>query len=87
MLHVSCEPTDVLLSRLISSPTELIKIRQQNVLTNDPANVSAFKIAMTILKQHGIRGLYRGLTATALRDTGYGTYFLTVRSPTGDDDR
>lgn len=75
-------------SRLIASPTELIKIRQQNVLANDPANAPAFKVAMTIFKQHGIRGLYRGLTATALRDTGYGTYFLTVRSPRfeGDDE-
>ncbi|KAH0836850.1 mitochondrial carrier domain-containing protein [Lanmaoa asiatica] len=65
---------------LIASPTELIKIRQQNVLSNDPANASAAKVAMTIFKQHGVRGLYRGLTATALRDTGYGTYFLAYEA-------
>ncbi|KAI9567092.1 mitochondrial carrier domain-containing protein [Boletus coccyginus] len=69
-----------IVTSLIASPTELIKIRQQNVLANDPANASAAKVAMTIFKQHGIRGLYRGLTATALRDTGYGTYFLTYEA-------
>ncbi|KAF8141383.1 mitochondrial carrier domain-containing protein [Boletus edulis] len=69
-----------IVTSLIASPTELIKIRQQNVLVNDPGNASALKVAMTIFKRHGIRGLYRGLTATALRDTGYGTYFLTYEA-------
>lgn len=62
--------------RLIASPTELVKIRQQNVLGG---RTSAIKVAMGIFKQSGIRGLYRGLSATALRDTGYGAYFMAVR--------
>ncbi|KIJ65474.1 hypothetical protein HYDPIDRAFT_110554 [Hydnomerulius pinastri MD-312] len=69
-----------IVTSIISSPTELIKIRQQNVLANDPSNASAAKVAMEIFRQHGMRGLYRGLAATALRDTGYGTYFLTYEA-------
>ncbi|KAF9224115.1 mitochondrial carrier [Gyrodon lividus] len=69
-----------IVTSLVSTPTELIKIRQQNVLANDPSRASAAKVAMSIFRQHGIRGLYRGLTATALRDTGYGTYFLAYEA-------
>lgn len=62
-----------IVTSLIASPTELVKIRQQNVLGG---KTSAIKVAMGIFKQSGIRGLYRGLSATALRDTGYGAYFM-----------
>ncbi|KIK91385.1 hypothetical protein PAXRUDRAFT_149611 [Paxillus rubicundulus Ve08.2h10] len=69
-----------IVASLVATPTELIKIRQQNVLVNDPSHASAAKVAMAIFRQHGVRGLYRGLTATALRDTGYGTYFLAYEA-------
>ncbi|KAG6381806.1 mitochondrial carrier domain-containing protein [Boletus reticuloceps] len=39
-----------IVTSLIASPTELIKIRQQNVLVNDPGNASALKVAMTYLQ-------------------------------------
>ncbi|KAL4072882.1 mitochondrial carrier domain-containing protein [Scleroderma yunnanense] len=66
-----------MVTSLIASPTELVKIRQQNVLEG---GTSAAKIAINILKQNGIRGFYRGLGATALRDTGYGTYFMAYEA-------
>ena len=34
-----------------------------------------------IVRQDGIRGLYRGVTATGLRDISYGSYFFTVSLP------
>lgn len=33
------------------------------------------EVALTIFKKHGLRGLYRGISSTALRDIGYGAYF------------
>lgn len=60
--------------RIVTTPTELIKIRQQASLTP----TSARRIALDIIKDSGIRGLYRGVTATALRDCGYGAYFFAV---------
>ncbi|THH07964.1 hypothetical protein EW145_g3033 [Phellinidium pouzarii] len=36
--------------------------------------------ALDIFRRNGIRGLYRGLTATALRDVGYGAYFATYEA-------
>ena len=64
-----------LLVSLITCPVELIKIRQQSMVSARP---SAREIALHIFRTRGIRGLYRGITATALRDCGYGTYFATV---------
>jgi solute carrier family 25 carnitine/acylcarnitine transporter 20/29 len=40
---------------------------------------SAWTVTRQIMRTHGIRGLYRGLTATILRDCGYGAYFAAVR--------
>ncbi|KAI5451552.1 hypothetical protein NCC49_001537 [Naganishia albida] len=63
------------MASFITCPTELIKIRQQSSLA---------KIAPTtlgtlghILRQDGLRGLYRGFGATAGRELAYGTYFFT----------
>ncbi|KIL69047.1 hypothetical protein M378DRAFT_69689 [Amanita muscaria Koide BX008] len=56
----------------INAPTELIKIRHQDQLVL----TSTRKIAMSIYEESGICGLYRGITATMLRDVGYGPYFL-----------
>lgn len=35
-------------------------------------------VALQLYRAYGIPGLYRGLTATALRDCGYGAYFFAV---------
>ncbi|KAF8634656.1 hypothetical protein AX15_000795 [Amanita polypyramis BW_CC] len=56
---------------LVTTPTELIKIRQQDQLVP----TSAKQIALQIAKESGIPGLYRGFSATILRETGYGAYF------------
>ncbi|EGN97071.1 hypothetical protein SERLA73DRAFT_185351 [Serpula lacrymans var. lacrymans S7.3] len=69
-----------IISSLITTPTELIKIKQQNTMTVDPANASARAIALRIYRQNGIRGLYRGITTTALRDCGYGAYFTAYEA-------
>ncbi|RXW16684.1 hypothetical protein EST38_g9168 [Candolleomyces aberdarensis] len=62
--------------RIITTPTELIKIRQQSLLVPTTAR----QIAWQIFRENGIRGLYRGITATALRDTGYGAYFFAYEA-------
>lgn len=59
---------------VITTPTELVKIRQQALLTP----ISTRQMLRRIVRQDGIRGLYRGITATGLRDTGYGFYFFAV---------
>jgi len=59
----------------MTCPIELIKIRQQNVLDRQ---LTAREVALDIFRRRGIKGLYRGITATALRDSGYGAYFATV---------
>lgn len=62
-------------SRLIACPTELIKIRQQSAPPHlYPSTLSVFT---DILRQGGVRGLYRGFSATAMRDVAYGPYFCT----------
>lgn len=42
-----------------------------------PTNLdpSAWTVAKDILRQGGIRGLYRGFSATAWRELAYGPYF------------
>ena len=59
----------------MTTPTELVKIRQQALLTPTTAR----SVALGILREHGVRGLYRGFPVTALRDCGYGAYFAAVR--------
>jgi solute carrier family 25 carnitine/acylcarnitine transporter 20/29 len=56
------------LGRIVTTPTELIKIRQQQQVPG--ATMSARGVAVNILKSAGVRGLYRGGVATALRDCG-----------------
>jgi hypothetical protein len=38
----------------------------------------ARQVALKIFQENGIRGLYRGMPVTALRDCGYGAYFAAV---------
>ncbi|KAL0954072.1 hypothetical protein HGRIS_005222 [Hohenbuehelia grisea] len=65
-----------IVSSLITTPTELIKIRQQSSLTP----TSARTVALQIFREAGVRGLFRGITATALRDCGYGAYFAAYEA-------
>ncbi|KAB5592549.1 Mitochondrial carnitine/acylcarnitine carrier protein CACL [Ceratobasidium theobromae] len=65
-----------ILGSLIATPTELIKIRQQ-ANTTAGAQPSAWAVARGLWKSHGVRGLYRGISSTAMRDTSYGAYFAT----------
>lgn len=65
-----------------ATPIELIKIRQQNMLESGLGSVSVSKLIYTIHREHGLKGLFRGLTATACRDLGYGAYFLGVSALT-----
>jgi solute carrier family 25 carnitine/acylcarnitine transporter 20/29 len=65
-------------SRLITTPTDLIKIQQQNSLLQTS---SVKSIVSHMYRQRGIRGFYRGITATALREVGYGAYFCSVSKP------
>ncbi|KAI0029956.1 mitochondrial carrier domain-containing protein, partial [Vararia minispora EC-137] len=79
-----------LLSASITTPIELIKIQQQKSLlpimrhaalnSRTPRQPSARRVALRIYREHGIPGLYRGVTATGLRDVGYGFYFLAYEA-------
>ncbi|TFK73731.1 carnitine/acyl carnitine carrier [Pluteus cervinus] len=66
-----------IVSSIVTTPTELIKIRQQSLLIPTTAR----QVAAQIFRDSGVRGLYRGITATALRDCGYGAYFFAVSIP------
>ncbi|KAG2143836.1 mitochondrial carrier domain-containing protein [Suillus bovinus] len=46
------------------------------MLESGLGSISVSKLIYTIHREHGLKGLFRGLTATALRDVGYGAYFL-----------
>ncbi|CAE6513438.1 unnamed protein product [Rhizoctonia solani] len=65
-----------ILASLIATPTELIKIRQQ-ANTSTGTQPSAWSVAKDLWRSHGVRGLYRGISSTAMRDMSYGTYFAT----------
>ena len=57
---------------IVSTPTELIKCREQ--VSTTPT--SSFALTKAILKAEGLKGLYHGGTITVLRDSfGYGVYF------------
>lgn len=57
---------------------DLVKIQQQNSLLEKP---SVRTVVLRNFKRRGIRGVYRGFTATVLRDVGYGAYFGSVSTP------
>ncbi|KAF8815430.1 carnitine/acyl carnitine carrier [Phlegmacium glaucopus] len=65
-----------IVSSIVTTPTELIKIRQQSLLTQTTAR----KVALQIVRENGIAGLYRGIVVTALRDCGYGAYFAAYEA-------
>ncbi|KAI0023939.1 mitochondrial carrier [Xylariomycetidae sp. FL0641] len=68
----------------VSAPTELVKCRAQvgaassspSAATTTTSSSSSLNIARAVLRMEGVRGLYRGGTVTAVRDSvGYGFYF------------
>jgi len=66
-----------LTASLITSPIDLIKIRQQLSFDVHAKEPSTVRVISEIWKQGGLRGLYRGLGCTCIRDVGYGPYFLS----------
>ncbi|KAG9058907.1 hypothetical protein FS842_000105 [Serendipita sp. 407] len=67
-------------SSFITTPSETVKIRQQITVHTKPP--SAWQIAQQIYREKGTRGLFRGYTPTAIRESGYGVYFLTYEAIT-----
>ncbi|KAL6874694.1 hypothetical protein ACP4OV_013359 [Aristida adscensionis] len=71
------------LQTLILSPVELVKIRLQLEAAGHKRRRPAghhgpVDMARDILRREGLRGIYRGLTVTALRDApAHGVYFWT----------
>ncbi|KAJ0962920.1 hypothetical protein J5N97_028042 [Dioscorea zingiberensis] len=68
------------LQSLMLSPVELIKIRLQLQTAGDQHHLNKregpLEIAKRILRNEGVRGLYRGLSITVLRDApAHGVYF------------
>ena len=43
-------------------------------------SLSDREVILHIWRTHGVRGFYRGITATALRDVGYGAYFAAYEA-------
>ncbi|PWN45375.1 mitochondrial carrier [Ceraceosorus guamensis] len=72
------------ISALITSPIELIKIREQLDFTPKASSSSyalrpssTMSVVQAIWREGGLRAIYRGLGATCVRDVGYGPYFFT----------
>ncbi|CAL5210706.1 unnamed protein product [Lathyrus oleraceus] len=69
------------LQSLLLSPVELIKIRLQLQNTNqskESTTRSPTKVAKNIWRKEGLRGIYRGLGITVIRDApSHGVYFWT----------
>lgn len=68
---------------LMLSPVELVKIRlqlQRNISSNKYSSIhrGPLDVARSIFRNEGLRGMYRGLTITVLRDApAHGFYFWT----------
>ncbi len=67
---------------MITTPAELIKVHQQSLVrsSSSAAPLTDREVIAHIWRTHGIRGFYRGITATALRDVGYGAYFAAYEA-------
>lgn len=70
-----------ILASTVTTPTELIKIRQQT-MTSSSGLPSTREVVRGIYARHGLPGLYRGITATMCRDAGYGPYFFAYELTT-----
>lgn len=70
---------------MLTTPIELIKTQQQKQQQRLSAHAhervaTARTVAAHIFRSGGVRALYRGLTATILRDVGgFGMYFYGAR--------
>ena len=73
-------------SSLITSPIDLIKIREQINTSPSPSpsssssshKPSTWTVLKQVIRTEGVfRGVYRGWCTTAVRDLGYGPYFAT----------
>lgn len=76
-----------LIYRLLTCPMELVKvslipklnlikqIRQQSAPPH--LSPSVIDVCRHIIRTDGIRGMYRGFSATFMRDIAYGPYFCT----------
>jgi len=67
---------------IVASPIELAKIRLQNQSQHKDGKAITYRgptyFLMNTYKHHGFRGLFRGISATILRETpSYGCYFTT----------
>jgi solute carrier family 25 carnitine/acylcarnitine transporter 20/29 len=63
---------------LVTTPTDLLKIRQQLQKTSDGGLRDMAKEAGQVFRNEGVAGFYRGAVATAMRDTwSTGLYFVT----------
>lgn len=65
---------------LLLSPVELVKIRLQLQNKTQPSDQlgGPIDVARSILQREGLRGMYRGLTVTILRDApAHGVYFFS----------
>ena len=64
-----------LLSLSIFVPADLLKCRAQMTTEGNLSYINEFR---AILANHGVRGLYRGFWASALRDVpGWAAYFAS----------
>ncbi|KAI0323667.1 mitochondrial carrier [Cubamyces sp. BRFM 1775] len=70
------------ISSLITTPAELVKIHQQSLVRTSGSAIPLRDrdVILHIWRHHGVRGFYRGITATALRDVGYGAYFAAYEA-------
>lgn len=60
---------------------ELVKIHQQSLISTPGSKpIPTSQVALRIFRQHGLKGLYRGMTATGFRDLGYGSYFAAYEA-------
>ncbi|CBQ72776.1 related to Carrier protein YMC1, mitochondrial precursor [Sporisorium reilianum SRZ2] len=63
-------------SSLITSPIDLIKIREQ--MDTAARRPGTWRVLQRVVRNEGVfRGVYRGWCTTAVRDLGYGPYFAS----------
>ena len=74
-------------SSLVLCPTELVKCRLQAMRESEalagrpPPNIGPFRLTGDILRQDGVPGLFRGLTATFTREMpGYFFFFMAYEA-------
>lgn len=72
---------------IITTPMELLKIQMQDagrlasqakLVGKTIPKTSATKIAMNLIKDKGIRGLYKGTAATGLRDVSFSVVYFPL---------